>query len=332
MRNDNNGPVLIDFERCKHSSAPQNVLQVCQFLNSKSLARALFANGKALVLDCSAIREYCRTYKKNNYQEHDFKRILAIVEGAGPAPARPRSPHRSPRSQLGPTVRLGQEPDVLLGSARGSLEPWSRACWAGETCARGRRHDAAGRTLVHAGADANEDDEDDMEALLRAKGLWRAQGTAVQAVVAAGDVEEEGAGGEGGGVCAGADTASLAVCASGPYEETLVEAFHGDDNGRGHAGEEKECTGSAGPDAGTHGVTWDDETHRWKQGDAASRHPFHSELCLLVVGCRARGEVKSRLGACARVRARSCVDATTPLYGAACRRRRSCGAERRSVG
>ena len=84
-------PVLIDFERCKHSSSPQNVLQVCQFLASKPLATALAARGKNLVLDCSSIREHCRAYKHNNYQEQDFEQILAILEDSRIAPVQPSS-------------------------------------------------------------------------------------------------------------------------------------------------------------------------------------------------------------------------------------------------
>jgi hypothetical protein len=78
-------PVLIDFERCKLSSTPQNVLQVCQFLASKALATALGANGKGVVLDCSGLRDCCRAYKHNKYQDGDFARILALVERAGSA-------------------------------------------------------------------------------------------------------------------------------------------------------------------------------------------------------------------------------------------------------
>ena len=58
--------------------------------NRLSFTSALAANGKGLVLDCSWIREYCRAYKGNNYQEADFKRILGIVEGALVSPKRSR--------------------------------------------------------------------------------------------------------------------------------------------------------------------------------------------------------------------------------------------------
>ena len=79
---DDGTPVLIDFERCKHTTTPQNVLQVCQFLASNSLAQALAANGKRLALDCSGVRDCCRAYKGNGYLERDFESILAIVETA----------------------------------------------------------------------------------------------------------------------------------------------------------------------------------------------------------------------------------------------------------
>ena len=219
VRDDGTGPVLIDFERCKHSSAPQNVLQVCQFLNSKSLERALAANGKGLVLECSAMRDYCRMYKGNNYQEGDFERILAIVQGA----VSPK--HGSSSSRAVPSARLANGGGVTVAhEMHAEMDPVLL------TTSIGLSHDlhlasSSGACKPGAGAKdegLDEDMEEDMEALLRAKGLAQAQGVVTNGVVTAGPVQVGDEQGRGGGGALGWGRA---------YEETLVEAYGDEEEG-----------------------------------------------------------------------------------------------------
>mmetsp|Transcript_72805 Transcript_72805/g.152067 ORF Transcript_72805/g.152067 Transcript_72805/m.152067 type:complete len:267 (+) Transcript_72805:136-936(+) len=75
-------PVLIDFERCKDSSSPQNLTQFCQFLVSRQLANALSGPGKHLELDIETVRGLCKTYKQNGFKDDDFNALILYVRDA----------------------------------------------------------------------------------------------------------------------------------------------------------------------------------------------------------------------------------------------------------
>jgi hypothetical protein len=226
--------VLIDFERCKHSATPQNILQVCQFLNSKSLAQALAANGKGLVLDCSAIREYCRAYKSNNYQEADFKRILGIVEGALVSPKRFRLSSPKALCEPGAGNGGGRAQDSELGAAlQGGLTTAEDEAGAGKFSAGRQFMPAVGMCSQRAGCSTvtAQEEEDEEEALLRGGGLVDGR------VAGSGGKEELGSEAGGGGASEEAD---------GPYAETAVEDFRSEEEGAGGCRQGVGCRGWVG--------------------------------------------------------------------------------------
>lgn len=73
-------PVMIDFERCRHSQRPKNVTQFCQFIISPQVARDI--EKKGIRLDRNGIIEACRHYKKLP-SEKNFKRIEKLILGYG---------------------------------------------------------------------------------------------------------------------------------------------------------------------------------------------------------------------------------------------------------
>lgn len=72
-------PVLIDFERCRESSSPQNLTQFCQFLVGKPLAAALAERSVKMELDVEVMRELCKSYKANHFQQQDFVSLLDFL-------------------------------------------------------------------------------------------------------------------------------------------------------------------------------------------------------------------------------------------------------------
>lgn len=73
-------PVMIDFERCKHSQKPKNVTQFCQFIISPQVAKNI--EKKGIRPDRNGTIEACRQYKKLP-SEKKFKRIEKLILGYG---------------------------------------------------------------------------------------------------------------------------------------------------------------------------------------------------------------------------------------------------------
>ena len=190
------------------------------------------------------MRDYCRMYKGNNYQEGDFERILAIVQGAV---SRVSPRHGSSSSRAVPSARLDNG-----GWVTGAHEMHAKRDPVLLTTSIGLSHDLhlasssgafkPGTGAIDAGLD--EDMEEDMEALLRAKGLAHAQGVVTHGVVTAGPVQ-------------GGDEQGR-----GAYEETLVEAYVDDEEGEAQSAMMSREEGTADEALASEG---------WVAGDTARR-------------------------------------------------------------
>ncbi|MFH1072798.1 MAG: hypothetical protein V1743_05195 [Nanoarchaeota archaeon] len=69
-------PVMIDFEKCRHTEKPANVNQFIQYLNSKAIREALHKKGLHLSSDGEETRRILKEYKKNISE----KRFITLVE------------------------------------------------------------------------------------------------------------------------------------------------------------------------------------------------------------------------------------------------------------
>ena len=72
-----NNPVLIDFERCKHTISPSNVTQFCDFLASEHMS-GLFME-KGISIDKDGLINAARAYKKSQTNAK-FKSIIKLIE------------------------------------------------------------------------------------------------------------------------------------------------------------------------------------------------------------------------------------------------------------
>ncbi|EKX44142.1 hypothetical protein GUITHDRAFT_109925 [Guillardia theta CCMP2712] len=79
---DDGTPVLIDFERCKESSTPQNITQFVQFLAGIKLDAALHSNGKNVKINGERLRELSRDYKSQGYREQEFELMLNLIRNS----------------------------------------------------------------------------------------------------------------------------------------------------------------------------------------------------------------------------------------------------------
>ena len=71
-----NTPVLIDFERCRHTDDPKNVSQFCDFLISKTFNELLAT--KDILIKKENMIELAKNYKKNRNKK-SFELILSSL-------------------------------------------------------------------------------------------------------------------------------------------------------------------------------------------------------------------------------------------------------------
>ncbi len=69
-------PILLDFERCKHTLRPKNVTQFCQFI--VSIKVGILLKSKGLEIEKKKILKAAEQYKKN-YSEKNFKAIVSQI-------------------------------------------------------------------------------------------------------------------------------------------------------------------------------------------------------------------------------------------------------------
>lgn len=72
-----NEPIIIDFERCRHSLEPKNTTQFCQFLMKGKMKNEL--SQKGVFLDDKKIISLAENYKKNQSEEN-FEKIKNEIE------------------------------------------------------------------------------------------------------------------------------------------------------------------------------------------------------------------------------------------------------------
>lgn len=72
----NDNPVLIDFERARHTDQPKNVTQFCDFLISKDMAKLL--QTKNIKFDSNELINAAKDYKKD-YSKIKIKKIKEII-------------------------------------------------------------------------------------------------------------------------------------------------------------------------------------------------------------------------------------------------------------
>ncbi len=69
--------IMIDFERCKETKKPKNVTQFCQYLAKPIIREQL--EKKGIRYEAEKIKELATEYKRRNYSEEIFKKIINLI-------------------------------------------------------------------------------------------------------------------------------------------------------------------------------------------------------------------------------------------------------------